>query len=87
MAYLRMTIVIALTCLPDSSRKDARWVRGAWFAHKAPSLFDAITADEAKSVRPERNSRLMRSPFATSFTRSAIGLSPGAPMCQNRPNN
>ena len=65
MAYLRMTIVIALTRLPDSSRKDARWVRSAWFAHKAPSFFDAITAEETKRVRPERNSRLMRSPFLT----------------------
>jgi hypothetical protein len=31
-----------------TARKDARWVRGAWFAHQALPFFDAITAEEAK---------------------------------------
>jgi ppGpp synthetase/RelA/SpoT-type nucleotidyltranferase len=31
-----------------TSRKDARWVHSVWVAHNAPSLFDAITAEEAK---------------------------------------
>ena len=31
-----------------TARKDVRWVRGARFAHKALSFFDAITAEETK---------------------------------------
>jgi ppGpp synthetase/RelA/SpoT-type nucleotidyltranferase len=31
-----------------TSRKDARWVRGAWFADEPLPFFDAITAEEAK---------------------------------------
>ncbi len=31
-----------------TSRKDARWVRGAWFAHEALPFFDVITADDTK---------------------------------------
>jgi ppGpp synthetase/RelA/SpoT-type nucleotidyltranferase len=31
-----------------NSRKDARWVRGAWFMHKALPFFDMITAEEAR---------------------------------------
>jgi len=31
-----------------TAQKDARWIRGAWFAYQAQPFFDAITAEEAK---------------------------------------